>query len=335
MTQMTIDLGGPPQKTCKTCGMEYMPANEEDTALHRKFHASSVGGVDVPVGYSKGLSRVRESQRKISRAARGESRGLGKRRQKSGGWDDEADVIVKVGRDCKEGKKRAARRILEVAEKELGSIPLGEEELWGQVIMGARTENATDDEQNRRESKPENRSQGSIENEAGDERPAENRRNRHDVFLYLQQNKCIGLCLAERIRCGRAVLPEASKQRISTKSEVTAKGGLPSPPQSSPSAQAPPMLEEPVTCRLSETLKTAKLGISKIWVSREFRGLGVANDLLFAAQESFLGPGKILEREEVAFSQPTNAGTKLAKSWFRSEDGWLVYNDGCLFKNVP
>lgn len=35
------------RKSCKVCGMDYIPSNVEDAALHRKFHAMNVGGIDL------------------------------------------------------------------------------------------------------------------------------------------------------------------------------------------------------------------------------------------------------------------------------------------------
>ncbi|KAI9653711.1 MAG: hypothetical protein M1831_005739 [Alyxoria varia] len=118
--------------------------------------------------------------------------------------------------------------------------------------------------------------------------------------------------------------------------------------------------EEPPT--LSPTLSPALLGISRIWVSREFRGLGIARDLLDSAASSLhtsdvqtsnatdRGGGvpvrwreekrgeKEKEKEKtpaqalphknvIAFSQPTAAGIQLARRWFGRWEGWMVYRD--------
>lgn len=62
----------------------------------------------------------------------------------------------------------------------------------------------------------------------------------------------------------------------------------------------------------------AKVGVDRIWTEESYRGWGVAESLLDAiASESIYG-APILEpqrRDIIAFSQPTDAGTRLFKHW--------------------
>ena len=339
LTQMTIDLGGNPQRTCKECGMEYMPSNSEDAALHKMFHASVVGGVDVPAGFSKGAQRVWEGARRIPWVLGDGAGKAGRARGRTGGWRAElgVDAIFEVGGESDRAARRVAQRVLEIAEKELGAVEMGEEELWGQLVLkkthpGREVHEEDVEEQKRKEFKPEAKlnqeDNGGLTRDPAD---ADLRCDKHRVYLYIQQNKCVGLCLAERIRRGRAVLPAGSSLYTQPQRRTAIGTGLLPPPPSSPSASAAPTGEEPVTSRLSSTFQPAVLGISRMWVSHEFRGLGVASHLLHAVYESFSRKRVVrVNRDKVAFSQPTDAGTKLAKRWFGKDDGWLVYDSNCV-----
>jgi N-acetyltransferase len=68
----------------------------------------------------------------------------------------------------------------------------------------------------------------------------------------------------------------------------------------------------------------AMLGISRIWTSNLFRKHGIATKLLEVARSQFLY-GMTIKKEQVAFSQPTESGGRLAKKWFGQREGWHVY----------
>lgn len=57
LTQMQLDLGGDVRKSCKVCGMDYIPSNVEDAALHRKFHAMNVGGIDLGKSFVENVKK--------------------------------------------------------------------------------------------------------------------------------------------------------------------------------------------------------------------------------------------------------------------------------------
>lgn len=110
LTQMTIDLGGPPQIRCKQCGMEYIPSNTEDRKLHATYHAASIGGVDVPFSL-----RANDSWPVVERID---------------GANGKRDLIVEVGRHSKLAARRFAKKVLEVVERELGAVETTENRLW-------------------------------------------------------------------------------------------------------------------------------------------------------------------------------------------------------------
>jgi len=277
---MTIDLGGTTQKTCKQCGMEYVPSNAEDAKLHRKFHDARVGGVDVPKGLVGCVKVVRKCERCRPSVVAG---GVVVK-----GGSEVEDSIVEIGRRDGSAARNAAWRVLRVVEEELGAVRTEEEDLWGlmsfeDVDMLARSTSAPVVEESMEGQKPAGLKSISLQNH-----------ERHKVYLYLQNNKCLGLCLVERIRAARPVLPSKSP-----KDSNIVLGNAPQP---------------------------ADLGISRIWVTNEFRRGSIAQRMLDAAQKSFM-PGHMVEKQRVAFSQPTTSGASLARKWLDREDGWLVYSD--------
>lgn len=61
--------------------------------------------------------------------------------------------------------------------------------------------------------------------------------------------------------------------------------------------------------------RRVKVGISRIWVAPRFRRMGLARLLLNAVTKHLIY-GVSLEKSEIAFSQPSSAGGKLAESFF-------------------
>lgn len=67
-------------------------------------------------------------------------------------------------------------------------------------------------------------------------------------------------------------------------------------------------------CVLDHVRPNFILGVSRIWVCRHERCSGVATKLLEAARENTIY-GKALEKWEIAWSQPTDSGGKLASKY--------------------
>ncbi|KAJ5937420.1 hypothetical protein N7454_004720 [Penicillium verhagenii] len=111
LRQMQIDLGNEVRKTCATCGMEYIPSNTEDAALHKKFHEMNSTGVDL----GKAFMRANAS-RWVYEATRFEE-----------------GYVVIVDRKASPSAKNQAKRVLEVVNKELSSPEIDEEVLWSQT----------------------------------------------------------------------------------------------------------------------------------------------------------------------------------------------------------
>jgi N-acetyltransferase len=257
MVQMQLDLVGQHRKACKTCGMEYIPSNAEDVALHKKFHAINFGGVDCTKAM---VERLRQKQ------------------VWSGG---EGSFIAVIGRRDALSLRNKASDVLKVVNTELAAVPISDEELWSQTTLSASTETSKE---------------GSVSPKNCD---------RFKVYLHIRGQKCVAACLAERIQEAFTVLAqdEASEKPARTVAES----------QSS-------------SISVSTTADAVLLGISRIWVSNQFRKQGLARRLLDSTRSDFMY-GLTVEKHLTAFSQPTESGGKLARKYFGCEAGWHVYID--------
>ena len=120
MTQMHIDLGGEVRKTCRACGMEYIPSVKEDAALHSKYCAMNVGGVDMGKAFLKddSVKRIRSE-----RAA----------------WSEREMVVVAVDRKSSLAARNRVEKVLEVVNAELSSADIEDEHLWGALDPEKKT----------------------------------------------------------------------------------------------------------------------------------------------------------------------------------------------------
>jgi N-acetyltransferase len=263
MVQMQLDLASESRKACKICGMEYIPSNAEDAALHRKFHAMNVGGVDFTKAT---VERLRKAQ------------------LWSGG---DGSFIAVIGRKDALALRNRTSDVLKVVNTELGAVPIFDEELWSQTSSPGASNAQLHDSA---------RSNDLSSTAAVD---------RYKTYLYVRGQKCIGVCLAERIWQAYTVLAQ---------DDASAQICQPSPDTKSSSIS------------VSTATTTALMGISRIWTSNSHRKQGIATSLLDCARSDFLY-GLTVEKEKVAFSQPTESGGNLARRWFGCEDGWHVYMD--------
>jgi len=73
----------------------------------------------------------------------------------------------------------------------------------------------------------------------------------------------------------------------------------------------------------SSTPQTAVLGINRIWVSKSERRKQIATNLLDVARQHMYY-NYVVKKEEIAFSQPTQEGRKLATKYLGKN--YLVYS---------
>lgn len=268
LRQMQIDLGGEVRRTCQTCGMEFVPSNKEDAALHKEFHGINVGGVDLGKGFLKDacLSKIPSSRASLR----------------------EGETIVAVDRRSSESAKNKARKVLVVVNTELSAAEVDDERLWEGIESSAPAPK-------KRIGKKRKANRGA----------ADTKGDRFKVFLYLDGDKCVGFCLAEKISTACRVVNSKAGEKSSER--------LLSTPKSS-------------SISYSTTPDVALLGISRIWTSKSYRGRGIAFDLLDCVRGNFFY-GMEVPKDLVAFSQPTESGGRLAKRWYQAESGWLVYTE--------
>jgi N-acetyltransferase len=250
LTQLTLDLGQKTHKKCQICGMEYRPSSPEDAALHKKFHAQNVGGIDLG---KKFVDSIFVNQ-KVWSGSLGE-------------------MIIVVNRSAEARKRRVVESILDVVEKELGGVGIDREELWTEVSGTPDTDSMA-------------------------------KCDRYKAYLYIRGYKCVGVCLTERIRKAFEVqVSDTEKAKVTPQPETRSS-----------------------SITISAGSKPATLGVSRIWTSTFARGNGVARRMLDSSLDNFVYGMKV-SKDMVAFSQPTESGGNLARSWFGKECGWLVYNE--------
>ena len=261
LTQMQIDLGGDVRKTCRTCGMEYIPSVKEDAALHSKYCAMNVGGVDMGKAFVKddSVKRLRSETAK----------------------EEKREMVVTVDRRSSATARNRTRKVLDVVNAELSATDIDDEHLWGAL----------------------NPEQKVIETRKGSIEGGDKRGDRFKVFLYLAHDKCVGFCLAEKISSAFAVVDGSAAGEDGIKVMKTSKSS---------------------SISVSTSADVALLGISRIWISKAYRGKGLAVDLLDCARNHFFY-GVEAPKDLVAFSQPTESGGRLAEQWFGAELGWHVY----------
>lgn len=178
LTQMQIDLGGEVRRTCQTCGMEYIPSNKEDAALHKEFHVTNVGGVDLGKGFLKDAGSSRAPCSRVSLR--------------------EGETIVVVDRRSSGSAKNKARKVLEIVNTELSAADVDDEQLWGGVESSVPAPKP-------RIGRKRKASRGGPDK----------RGDRFKVFLYLDGDNCIGFCLAEKISAACRVVDSEAGQESS------------------------------------------------------------------------------------------------------------------------
>ena len=293
LVQSVLDFGQSMQPTtCTQCAMTFMPSVPEDKTLHDMFHNRHSAGIELGKPFLKSAMKWCYEVPNI------------------------AGAVVVVDRKISLPGRKIVQRVLEVVNKELGSVDIKEEELWNQRPLPGEDEGKKCD--------------------------------RYKAFLHVVDGRCVGICLAERVNRAYRVLPESDErpeqmplnsaterkdvevmdsdttpranQVSETKTEDAPKAipaSMPSPPMSSAPSSSVAASQVPVP---------AVVGVSRIWTSRAFRRKGIAHNLLDCVVNQFIY-GMEIEKAEVAFSQPTESGVALARGWFGEDSGWCVYTE--------
>ena len=174
LTQMQIDLGGEVRRTCRQCGMEYIPSNKEDAALHKDFHAMNLEGLDLGKAFLKdeGIKRI----------------------QSKHGSDGETTVVV--DRRNALAARNKVKKVLSIVNAELSAVEIHDDQLWGGLPQNASNSlNLVTETRNAKTRGP------------------DKRKGRFKAFLYLVGDKCVGFCLAEKIIAAYQVIdPQAEDE---------------------------------------------------------------------------------------------------------------------------
>ena len=86
--------------------------------------------------------------------------------------------------------------------------------------------------------------------------------------------------------------------------------------------------EVPTEWRLHDILSAKKgmVGVSRIWVAKDFRRQGIAKKLTTAMKSGFYGSAKILKIGDFAFSHTTPSGSEFASNFVGGEGKFLTYS---------
>ena len=246
-TQLQIDLGDAVQKECKACGMEYVPSNSEDAALHREYHDLHTSGVDLGKGFTKDPG--------VKALYTGDIKAL-----------KEDEVVVSVDRSSLPKTKAKVRRVLELVNAELSATDISEDMLWSPVgIPTAQQAMGKDLRKGTREQMDDGGA-------------------RFKGFLVLsKEERCIAFCLVEKIKAAyKVVAQDTSSDHDATKENDG--DDIKKPEDSLTSSIKAPQSS---SIQVSSMPSLALLGISRIWTSRKYRGRGLATTLLDIARRNF------------------------------------------------
>ncbi|KIX01074.1 uncharacterized protein Z518_10140 [Rhinocladiella mackenziei CBS 650.93] len=292
LIQTVLDFGQPLiPTTCPQCQMSYISSLPEDAQLHNMYHNRDSTGIELGKPFLKSAMRWCYQVSHIPGS------------------------VVVVDRKIAVPGRRAVQKVLEIINKELGSVDIKEDELWSQRVP-----------------------EGEKEEESSGRKC-----DRYKAFLHIIDEKCVGICLAERITKAHRVLPAetaasetitlnghfrptgpatpaATETHDEESTQLPAKAQIPTPVPS-PTSSSPSS-----SISLSEETYPAVVGVSRIWTSRAFRHKGIATNLLECVMNQFIY-GMEIEPDKVAFSQPTESGAALARAWFGEDDGWAVYRE--------
>jgi N-acetyltransferase len=277
LTQSRLDFGqnlAPVTCPQPDCAMTYTQSSESDRTLHDMYHNRHSQGIDLGKPFLKSAMK----------------------------WCYEVPSIpgsvVVVDRKISLPSRKTVHKVLEVVNRELGSVDISEDELWSQRPVPGDTD--------------------------------EKKCDRYKVFLHVINGKCVAIALAERIsKLYRVQRKRDGLDADTTRMDLDTKPLNTTPGQKNTQQYPTPSPIEDHALTLSREQFPAVVGVSRIWTSRAFRRKGIANNLLDCVVNQFIY-GMEIKREQVAFSQPTEMGRGLAAGWFedeehRGEGGWGVY----------
>lgn len=195
--------------------------------------------------------------------------------------------VVIVDRKASPSARNQAMKVLDVVNRELSSPPIDDATLWSQTEPPKRLR------------------KNGVKEET----------DRYKVFLHMKDSKCMGLCLAERIW-------EAHPVKLQTPSPTNGANGA-NGIANSGSGDTP---HRSSSVTVENKLDPAIVGVSRIWTCGSARRRGIAMDLLDCVISNFIY-GLDIPKEQIAFTQPTESGIRLAECFFGVNEPWHVYDE--------
>ena len=172
-SQTQIDLGGEVRKTCRICGMEYIPSVKEDTALHRDYCGMNAGGIELGKTFFKDetLRYVRfQTTSKL-----------------------ETEDLVMVDQTSSPALKSKIKSILAVVNTDLSAVETTKDALWPQSTRN-------EEEQTTAQKRKRN------------QLPVDTSKEHFKAFLAVEHEKCVGFCLVEKIKHAFPVVETGDKR---------------------------------------------------------------------------------------------------------------------------
>lgn len=205
-------------------------------------------------------------------------------------WGRGGDMIIVIDVGEYKYRQKKAQAALDIVQRELGAVPIPEDEIWklDDVVQP-----------------------------------------RFRSYMYIRDTKCIGFLLTECISEAHEVLKPDIREGLKETKAGKALTAL----RARKEMIAQEMqfsLSQPI--KVSESKVPAVLGISRIWTSPLHRKQNIATALLDRAMiyhynlENAVNKTQlVLLKDQVAFSQPTDSGSRLARKWTGKAYGWKVY----------
>ncbi|KAJ1924177.1 hypothetical protein IWQ60_005378 [Tieghemiomyces parasiticus] len=288
---------------CRDCGLSYQRGQTEDEMVHDKYHRSVVRGVKYP-GYKSEVTIstfLPEQHVPEETNAKLSSDGSGLLRLRSTSPKKLFSALNPLSRPVGGGAKgqSSLARVVVISD----SSSAFEKNKAREVLEIANTELG---------SAPFN----------------DDLWETCKVYLSVSANGYVmGCVVAERIREAYLTRSSVSPSRRGSVNTADEHG---SPKKRSTTSIAD--LNE-ANVFLSDHPVPSSCGISRVWVSPNFRRQGAASHMLEAVRLNFIY-GLNIPPGHIAFSQPTALGAALARS-FTKRDHFLVYVETCRLSSSP
>ncbi|ORZ28468.1 ESCO1/2 acetyl-transferase-domain-containing protein [Lobosporangium transversale] len=326
---------------CPKCGMPYVRGQPEDERTHDSYHRAALGGVDYP-GYKNEVvvaqfNDIGTTSANDQNKNRRVSVGTSSSSAMDSNLSNSRIVMISMsdaGKPASPVEKRKVREVLEVVNKELGSVDFDPEQLESckiflyisnkkKVIGCVVAERIKQGfEILSADSSPEALPTSSSPSSSA----SSSLISSSTATLSLPSSGSNSSCSSMETKMMDSDNPPATNisgiNEISISTSLSA-SSIPSTSSSSSSSSMTTSDHSGSAIFCSIVPQSAICGINRIWVSAHCRRQGIASRLLDAVRDRFIYACK-LERKDLAFSQPTGDGKALARHYLETNK-FLVY----------